>query len=73
VCGAALSDEGLSLAVVEVVVREDQIEATRRKRTPSRRNTRYNRDAMRSQELPGDLLRKYCVVLKVENVQGAFS
>ena len=71
-CGAALSDESLSFAVVEVIVRENQIEATRCQRAPSRRKTRHNRDTMRSQELMDDLLRKYRVVLKVENVQGAF-
>ena len=72
-CGPTLTDESLSLAVVEVVVRENQIEATGHQCASSCCETWNNRDTMRSQELLGDLLCKDCVVFEEENVHDARS
>src|SRR6266516_1377229 len=66
-CGATLTNKLLALAVVEIVVRENQIEPARRQRTPGRRQTGNDRDTVRAQELPCDLLGEDCVILKVED------
>src|SRR5215204_1909904 len=70
VCGATLSNKRLSFAVVEIIVRKDQIEITGSKCVSRRSQTRHNRNTMRSQELTRDLLGEHGVVLKVENVHG---
>ncbi len=66
--GATLSDKLLALAVVEVVIREYQVVAARRKRGPSGGQTRNNRDAVRCQELPCNLICENCMILKLEDV-----
>src|SRR5262249_54801109 len=71
--GVTLSDKSFSIVVVEVVIRENQIVATRRKGAPCRNKTENDRDAMRSQELTRGLLGEDRVVFRVENVHGARS
>jgi hypothetical protein len=71
--GATLANKRLSLAVVEIVVRENQIEATGGERAPCRSETGNDRDLMRSQELTRDLLCEDRMVFKVENVHGVWS
>ena len=65
---ATLTNKLLSLPVIKIVVGENQIETTGSQRTPSRRQTRNDRDAVRAQELPSHLLGEDCVIFKVENV-----
>jgi len=67
-CGATLANKLLALAVVEIVVRENQIETTGCQRTPSRVQTGNDRDTVRTQKLSRDLLGEDCVILKVEDV-----
>ena len=67
-CGATLTNKLLALAVVEIVVGENQIETTGRQRTPSQRQTGNDRDTVRAQELPRDLFCEDCVIFKEENV-----
>ena len=69
-CRVTLTNELLTLAVVQVVVRENQIETTRGQSVSGRCQTRNNGDSVRCQELPYDLLCKNRVVLKVKNVHG---
>jgi len=70
-CDATLPNKLLALSIVEIVVRENQIEATGCERTPSRRQTGNDRDTVRAQELTRDLLSKDCMILKVEDVHGS--
>ena len=67
-CGATIPNKLLALAVVEVVVRENQIETAGRQRTPSRCQTGNDHDTVCAQELTRDLLGEDCVILKVEDV-----
>jgi hypothetical protein len=48
-CGKTLSNKRLSLAVVEIVVRENQVEATARECATRRSETGNDCDRMRSQ------------------------
>lgn len=68
--GATLPDELLALAVVEIVIRQNQVVGAGRERTPGGSQTWNNRDAVGCQELPSDLLCKHCMVLKIQNVHG---
>ena len=68
ICGATLSNKGLSLAIVEVKVRKNEIEAAGRQRAASRGEAGNDCDAMRLQELTRDLFCENCVILKVENI-----
>jgi hypothetical protein len=69
-CGATLTNKLLALAIVEIVVRENQIETARRQRTPGRRQTGNDRETVRAKKLSRDLLGEDCVILKVEDVHG---
>src|SRR5262245_24488922 len=65
--GATIPNKLLSLAVVEVVIRENQIKTTGRC-APCRSETGNDRDTMCSQEPTGDLLCEHRMVFKVENI-----
>ncbi len=60
-----------ALPIIQVVVREHQIKATRCERAPCRSETGNNGNAVLFQELTRDLLCEDCVVLKVEDVHGS--
>jgi hypothetical protein len=66
-CGSAFRDEDVALAIVEVVIGQNQIVAACRKRDASGCQARHNGNVMRCQELPRDVLCKDCMVLQIEN------
>jgi hypothetical protein len=67
-CGATLTNKLFALTVIEIVVGENQIKTTGCQRTPSRRKTGNDRDAVRAQKLSRDLLGEDGVIFKVEDV-----
>ncbi len=46
--GATLTNKLVALAIVEIVIRENQIETASRQRAPSRRQTGNDRDTVRA-------------------------
>jgi hypothetical protein len=68
--GATLANKLLALAVVQIVVGENQIETPRCERTSSCRQTRNDRNSVRAQKLSRDLLGEDCVILKIQDVHG---
>ena len=68
--GATLSNKLVSFAVIEVVIRKNQIEVAGRQGASRRGETGHDRDAVVLQELARDLFGEDGVVFKVENVHG---
>ena len=65
---AALADKLRSLAIIQVIVRENKVEDAGTKCTPRSGQARDNRDVVHREKLSRDLLGEHRVVLKIKNV-----